>query len=104
MTGKQTYAFGWVSALLMIAGLVFCFSSPSLGTMKAMGWLQNEEGGMTDTSLYTAVAESNMAMFVMLGGILFALGLLLAMATYFLNLFFGIPAEGDEKDSEWKPL
>lgn len=89
MTGKQIYAAGWVAALLMVTGLVFCFSSPGLGIKKASTWLQSQQGGMADSSLYTAVAENNMAMFTALGSILFASGLLSAIGIYFAVMILG---------------
>jgi hypothetical protein len=89
MTGQQIYTAGWIAASLMIGGLVLCFSSPSLGAKKAGYWLQSQEGGMADTSLYTAVTENNMTMFAALGSILFAAGLLAALGIYFLYLILG---------------
>lgn len=89
MTGKQIYAAGWGAALLMVAGLVLCFSSPSFGIKKALSWLQSQQDGMADSSLYTAVAENNMAMFITLGSILFAAGLLSAIGVYFTVMIRG---------------
>ena len=89
MTGSQIYATGWIAALLMVGGLVLCFSSPSLGAKKAESWLQNQDSGMADASLYAAVIENNMAMFAALGIIVFAGGLLSALGIYFLYLMLG---------------
>lgn len=89
MTGNQIYATGWMAGLLMVTGLVLCFTSPTLGTKKASIWLQNQQGGMADTSLYISIIENNIGMFIALGSILFAAGLLSAIGMYFMVLILG---------------
>lgn len=95
MTGTRIYATGWVAALLMVTGLVLCFSSSTLGIKKASSWLQSQHDGMADASLYTAVVENNIGMFTTLGSILFAVGLLSAIGVYFTVMILGKKEDSD---------
>lgn len=87
MREKQLYGIGWAAALLMIAGIMLCFSSASLGVMHASSWMDGQIG-FTDTSLYPTIVANSMSMFVVLGSILFSTGLFVAVGAYIMHIFF----------------
>ncbi|KAA0959281.1 hypothetical protein FQ085_05800 [Planococcus sp. ANT_H30] len=78
-----------VSTLLAIVGLVLLFVSASFGISLGSSWLRSQQDGIADTSQFVMVMEAYTTVFVVLGGILFAVGLLTAILTYFSVLFLG---------------
>lgn len=78
------------SFLLAIAGLVLMFTSVSFGTSLGDAWLFSQQDGIADTDQYMMVIETFKNNFVITGSILFGVGLLTAILTYFVFIFYGI--------------
>jgi len=76
------YALG---SLLGIVGLIFIFFSANLGTTVADSWLEGQ-GGIADTSLYQLMIKANISNFRVAGGILFAVGLMTIVFSYYKTL------------------
>ncbi|GIN89214.1 hypothetical protein J6TS1_11500 [Siminovitchia terrae] len=90
MLKEHIKGLGVISSLLAIAGLVLMFSSIFFGTSLGESWLLNQEDGVADTSQYMMVIETYKNNFVIAGSILFGVGLLTAILTYFTFLLYGI--------------
>lgn len=76
------------SSLIVIAGLVLMFSSISLGTSLGDSWLNRQENGIADTSQYNMIVETYKNNFVIIGSILFGVGVLSAISTYYTYVLF----------------
>lgn len=86
MLKEHIKGLGVISSLLAIAGLVLMFSSIFFGTSLGESWLLNQEDG----GQYMMVIETYKNNFVIAGSILFGVGLLTAILTYFTFLLYGI--------------
>jgi hypothetical protein len=90
MLKEHFVRLGVISSLLGIGGLVLMFFGVSFGTSLGTTWLVNQEDGVADTNQYMMVIENYTSTFLVSGSILFAVGLLTAILTYFTFLFRGI--------------
>lgn len=91
---KHIKGLSVLSGLLVIVGLVLMFASVSFGASLGLSWLVNQEDGSADTSQYMMVIETYTNNFVIVGSILFGVGLLTAILAYFSIPFC---RERDEK-------
>lgn len=88
-----------ISSLLAIAGLVSMFTSVMFGTSLGDLWLSSQWDGTAETSQYMMVIESYKNNFVIIGSILFGVGLLTAILTYFSFIFYRIKGEAKSFDN-----
>lgn len=77
-----------ISSLIIIAGLVLMFLSVSFGTALGDSWLSSQEDGIADTNHYLMVIETYKNNFVIIGSILFGVGVLSALSTYYTFILF----------------
>ncbi len=76
-----------ISCLLTIVGLVLMFSSVSFGASLGESWVSNQEDSSYDTREYMMIIKMYQSLYVISGSILFAIGLLTAILTFFIFLF-----------------
>ncbi|MGD6942574.1 hypothetical protein ACQCT6_11095 [Cytobacillus gottheilii] len=76
------------SSIIVIAGLVLMFSSIYLGISFGDSWLFRQENGIADTSQYNMIVETYKNNFVIMGSILFGVGVLSAIFTYYTYVLF----------------
>ncbi|RHW34004.1 hypothetical protein D1B33_14470 [Lysinibacillus yapensis] len=79
---KGLYALG---SLLGATGLIFLFFSANIGAKLADRWLLGQ-GGFADTSLYEIMVRANTNNFLAAGSILFAVGLMTLVFSYYKML------------------
>lgn len=75
-----------IAPLLLIAGLILMFASPSFGMALGDLWLTNQYGGSADTSDYELVIATYKNNFVIIGSLFFGIGLVMAIFAYFSSL------------------
>jgi hypothetical protein len=85
LSKENLMGFIMVGFLLGLGGLVMIFFSVNFGTSFAESWLVSRGGA--DTGYYHIIVNSYINNFLVAGGILFGLGILIVTLTYlnFLN-------------------
>ena len=90
--GENFKALFWIASFSVITGLILVFSSTSFGLSRGQAWLEKQYDA-ADYEIYMLVLEKSIDKFQILGGILFGVGLLLAILTYFVFLLAATPVE-----------
>lgn len=88
LSQEQIKGFMILSSLIAVAGLVLMFASISIGTALGDSWLINQPDGIADTSQYNMIMETYITNFVIIGSILFAVGIVADVVIYFTSMFF----------------
>ncbi len=86
MTKNHINRLTALGAIITVLGFILLFFSTSFGTSMAEGWLM-EQGG-ADTAMYHIRIESYISNFLVSGGILFGIGILTLIITYFIMILF----------------
>jgi Na+-driven multidrug efflux pump len=81
MSKEQIKGLSIISSILMIMGLILMFFSVSIGTYLGDSWVSSQPDGYDD-SRYMVVIENYINNLVIIGSILFGVGLLTAVFTY----------------------
>ncbi|KYD11265.1 hypothetical protein B5V88_06180 [Heyndrickxia sporothermodurans] len=90
MSKEHIKGLSIISSLLMIMGLFLMFFSVSIGTYLGDSWVSNQPGVYdNDDSLYTLIIETYINNLVIVGSILFSVGLLAGVFTYIKSFLSG---------------
>ncbi|WP_046173620.1 hypothetical protein [Domibacillus indicus] len=102
MLRDHVKALSIVSVLSIIAGLVFMFSSLSLGTALGDSWLDGQisQSAEADTSQYDTRIKMYTNNFVILGTVLLCAGILTVLLTYFASVRFGVIENSGTKNED----
>lgn len=86
MTEDNFNRFLTIGIALFVIGFILLFFSTSIGISMADNWMMNQGGA--DPAKYQIRAESYINIFVVSGSILFGIGLLTLILTYFIKMVF----------------
>lgn len=81
MSKEQIKWLSIISSILMIMGLILMFFSVSIGTYLGDSWVSSKSDGYHDNK-YMVVIENYINNLVIIGSILFGVGLLTGVFTY----------------------
>ncbi|MGM9965947.1 MAG: hypothetical protein ACI383_00555 [Rummeliibacillus sp.] len=81
MSKQQIKGLSIILSIMMIIGLVLMFFSVSMGTYLGKSWISSQPG-VYDDSMYMLVIENYINNLVIIGSILFGVGLLTGVFTY----------------------
>ncbi|MDN7245365.1 hypothetical protein [Planococcus shenhongbingii] len=96
---KHVKGLSWISFLLVLGGLILTFSSARFGVARGNSWLAQQVEG-SDTEIYYRVVETYMTGFMMLGSILFGMGLLIGILTFFTLVLFDETEESSNTEGQ----
>ncbi|MFC0015940.1 MULTISPECIES: hypothetical protein [Allobacillus] len=86
MTEDHFNRFLTIGITLFVIGFILLFFSTSIGISMADNWVMNQGGA--DPAMFQIRIESYINIFVVSGSILFGIGLLTLILTYFIKVLF----------------